>query len=222
MRKGTKMKKISIFNNKGGVAKTTSVINIAYSLHKAEKKVLVVDCDSQENCYGFLLSDKSDDPMATNYKNISHTKWQTYCSLSSDELEKFDFVIFDLPPVFNSTVSDVIDTSDVIYVPLMLRQFEISGLKNLTEKCGSKLGGIFVTMFKKKIDEELYAQFKEILGDRLLDTVVPYSDTVILSQREGLPVEAYFEQRGVPKIGSAWNVVRAYTALANEIVGGVG
>ena len=200
---------------------TTSVINIAYSLHKADKKVLVVDCDTQENSYSFFLSDESKKDYKTRYKNISNIKWSDYCSLKTHKLEKYDFILFDLPPVFNEIVADVIEVSDVIYVPLMLRQFEISGLKNLTEKCGSKLGGIFVTMFKKKIDDELYAQFKDILGDRLLDTVVPYSDTVILSQREGLPVEAYFEQRGVPKIGTAWNVVRAYTELANEIVGGV-
>ena len=43
--------RIGIFNNKGGVAKTTSVINIAHVLHKNNIKVLVVDCDTQENCF---------------------------------------------------------------------------------------------------------------------------------------------------------------------------
>ena len=58
-------KKIRIFNNKGGVAKTTSVINIAYSLHKADKKVLVVDCDTQENCFDFFFLEKSDRNIST-------------------------------------------------------------------------------------------------------------------------------------------------------------
>ena len=53
------MKKICIYNNKGGVAKTTSVINVAYALHKAGKKVLVVDCDMQQNSYNFFLKNKA-------------------------------------------------------------------------------------------------------------------------------------------------------------------
>ena len=46
--------KIGIFNNKGGVAKTTSVINLAYCIQKRDKNVLVVDCDTQENCFSFF------------------------------------------------------------------------------------------------------------------------------------------------------------------------
>ena len=42
------MKTIAIYNNKGGVAKTTSAINIAASLSAIYKyRVLVVDLDSQ-------------------------------------------------------------------------------------------------------------------------------------------------------------------------------
>ena len=43
------MKSIAFYNNKGGVGKTTSVINIAYQL-ATDKKILVVDMDGQANC----------------------------------------------------------------------------------------------------------------------------------------------------------------------------
>lgn len=49
------MKKIALFNQKGGCAKTTSVVNIAGFLAKKGKKVLVVDCDPQANATQFLL-----------------------------------------------------------------------------------------------------------------------------------------------------------------------
>lgn len=43
------MKKVAIFNHKGGVSKTTTSFNLGYALVRNGKKVLLVDTDSQCN-----------------------------------------------------------------------------------------------------------------------------------------------------------------------------
>ncbi len=58
------MKIISMSNNKGGVGKTTSTVNIAASLNKLNKDVLVIDLDPQaQSTYHFGISKNRDTPI---------------------------------------------------------------------------------------------------------------------------------------------------------------
>jgi MinD superfamily P-loop ATPase len=50
---------ISLFNNKGGVGKTTFLFHIAHVLADRNVKVLMVDCDSQCNLTAYALHDQS-------------------------------------------------------------------------------------------------------------------------------------------------------------------
>src|SRR5262245_32842862 len=50
-------KTISIFNNKGGVGKTTYMYHVAHLLAQSGLKVLMVDCDSQCNLTSYSMSD---------------------------------------------------------------------------------------------------------------------------------------------------------------------
>ena len=55
------MRKIAIYNRKGGVGKTVSCVNIAGCLDKVKgKKVLVIDTDAQANATSYLLQNDMD------------------------------------------------------------------------------------------------------------------------------------------------------------------
>ena len=51
---------ITMYNNKGGVSKTTSIYNLAVFLSKQKKKILLADFDPQCNLTELFLASRDD------------------------------------------------------------------------------------------------------------------------------------------------------------------
>lgn len=109
------MKIIAVYHNKGGVGKTTTVVNLAATFSKAGKKVLIIDLDSQANATfatGLInFEDEEKDNLKDNY--ISHVL-HDYATIS--EVLK--------PAKFSSYQIDVVPS----HIDLMTQENELNQL----------------------------------------------------------------------------------------------
>ncbi|MDE7195356.1 MAG: ParA family protein, partial [Oscillospiraceae bacterium] len=223
------MKSIAFYNNKGGVAKTTSVINLGYELAH-ESKVLIIDTDGQANCSRFF----TDKPKAgldkaltsievtpenalckTRYENIDivtataalNRAAVRFEKLSDEEQEEiarniisfgseYDYVLLDMPPALSQMTEKLVSACDVVFIPIELGTFSIQGIPTVTSivsRCGAKFGGCFVTKFDRKnsADEQLLKQLQEILGNKTLNSKIPFSRVIKNSISGGLTASEY-------------------------------
>jgi len=156
-------KVISISNHKGGVGKTTSVVNIGAGLNKLGRKVLLIDLDPQANLtqslgitnpehtiYGSLRGEYKLQPLEVldNLFIIPST-----LDLSGAEIEmsgeagreyilkelvepirsSYDYILIDTPPSLGLLTLNAFVCSELVLIPLQAQYLAIQGLSKLLE-----------------------------------------------------------------------------------------
>ena len=151
---------MAIANQKGGVGKTTTTINLSAALAEQGKKVLIIDMDPQGNTssglgidkdelettvYQLMIGDNSFDEfenldvLAANV-NLAGIEIETMDmedrnyilrDIISEVEDKYDFIIIDCPPSLNTLTINSMTTADSVLVPIQCEYYALEGLSQL-------------------------------------------------------------------------------------------
>ncbi len=154
---------IAFSNQKGGVGKTTSAVNIGAYLAGKDKKVLLIDLDPQANMtkalgienpevtiYGVLLGEQKlqavpilDNlvliPCGYGMSSFERVKGGELDNeyLLKEVLEplkkKFDFILIDCPPALGLITVNALAAADEVIIPLEAQIFGVDGLNKVLD-----------------------------------------------------------------------------------------
>ena len=203
-RKKREMRIISVFNQKGGVGKTTTVVNLASALGFNRKKVLVIDIDPQGNSTSGLGVEDTD---ITIYDVLTHEKD------INDTIQKTKSKNVDIIPANSDLCGLEIELLSVDKKECLL-QSQLMNTVNLIRKGLNpdlEVEGVLLTMYdsRNNLSEDVKIETENYFKDKLFDTVIPRNIRLAEAPSFGESI-IYYDKNSKGAI--------AYLSLAKELI----
>ena len=231
---------IAIANQKGGVGKTTTTINLASALSELNQKVLIIDLDPQANAtigigisrelvnittYNLLISDiKASDAIYNNLNSKLHImpasiKLETL----AENMSKFDYILIDCPPSLGLIIDNALFASDSIIIPVECEYFAYDALTQMVNKINQvqnrkkeyKLNLVVEGVLLTKLDN------RNIFGYKIVDKVkelFPESTYKTVISRSSHIQEAPMYGKSVLEFAYNSRGSKQYRDLAEEVL----
>ncbi len=151
------MRVTAIYNHKGGVAKTTTAVNLAFNLYFLGARVLIIDMDQQGNASSFYQRYDLEQPSVYEVlkgecriqKGIYHTKYrgidilpansklmQGFEEVDPERLKEllkevadiYAYVVIDCPPAAGALINLAIAAADDVIIPVNAGTYAAEGL----------------------------------------------------------------------------------------------
>src|SRR6266542_3895100 len=126
---------IAVANQKGGVAKTTTAINLAASLALADRRVLLVDVDPQGNLTSgdrlqLIPADRNLTGAEIELVSLPAREERLRALLTSVRTA-YDYIFVDCPPSLGLLTLNALVAADAVLIPLHCEYFALEGLADL-------------------------------------------------------------------------------------------
>lgn len=207
------MKVIAIAGQKGGVGKTTTVMNVAACLTRGSNRVLVVDVDPQESTTWWAENAGEELPFDftadVDPGNLSMIR-------NADE---FDYVLIDTPGSLDNTavLSAVLDVADFVILPLNPEPLVVPALRRTVAQHITPRG-LDYRVLLNKIDRRVFGQledWQELVDNGLkmprFKGYVRASKSIADGPLDGRVVTQYSDTRATQ------NAIFDFTTVAREL-----
>lgn len=208
---------LTVINQKGGVGKTTTSVNLAYVLSR-RKRVALMDLDPEGGATTSLGMRRDKGEFSVGGKSVNLFNMDVYMShvgLLKEEMsgdveevsgvikkigEGYDVLVIDTPPNLGTLSVSAMVASDRVLAPVMPQFLSLEAVKNLGSRLQSlgKFAYAFTNAGKRPISLEAESV-------KFLDISVPLSKLFQDAVRLGVPAVKYEEvriKRG--KLGSTY------------------